>query len=175
MFSNNEPVIHYWHDSLIKVIHYLGSDNVFVSIVESHSTDGSPQLLEALDADLASMGVPRRILTRDEAVPKPDDMSGNNRIEFLAATRNRAMEPLMVGGYDRVVFSNDIFIEPESLVELLETNNGHYDMACGLDFGHFGYGHPNTDHIHDSNSIEAHMICGFFVIDRLNLPVQCKL
>jgi len=139
MFSNNEPVIHYWHDSLIKVIHYLGSDNVFVSIVESHSTDGSPQLLEALDADLASMGVPRRILTRDEAVPKPDDMSGNNRIEFLAATRNRAMEPLMVGGYDRVVFSNDIFIEPESLVELLETNDGRYDMACGLDFGHFGY------------------------------------
>ncbi|OAX36267.1 glycosyltransferase family 69 protein [Rhizopogon vinicolor AM-OR11-026] len=138
MFHNNEQVIPYWHNSLIKVIHYLGPDNVFVSIVESHSTDGSPHLLYALDADLARMDVPRRILTGDEAVTKPDDMNGNNRIEFLAATRNRAMEPLMEGGYDRVVFSNDIYIEPESMVELLETNNGNYDMACGLDFGHFG-------------------------------------
>jgi hypothetical protein len=144
MFYNNEQVIPYWQNSLIKVIHYLGPDNVFISIVESHSTDGSPGLLKALDADLARMSVPRRILTGDEAVPKPDDMSGNNRIGFLAATRNRAMEPLMVGGYDRVVFSNDIFMEPESLVELLETNDGDYDMACGLDFGHFGYGHPTS-------------------------------
>lgn len=141
LFYNNEQVIPYWHNSLIKLIHYLGPDNVFVSIVESHSTDRSPQLLEALDTDLAHMNVSRLILIGDEAVPKPDDMNGNNRIEFLAATRNRAMEPLMVGGYDRVVFSNDIFIEPESWVELLETNDGDYDMACGLDFGHFGYAH----------------------------------
>lgn len=138
MFHDNENVIPYWHDTLIKVIHYLGPDNVFVSVVESHSGDSSPQLLEALDADLALLGVSRRILTGDEAVQKPDDMGGNNRIEFLSATRNRAMEPLLVGGYDRVVFSNDIFIEPESFVELLETNNGDYDMACGLDMGHFG-------------------------------------
>jgi hypothetical protein len=138
MFHDNENVIPYWHDTLIKVIHYLGPDNVFVSVVESHSTDSSPQLLDALDADLALLGVSRRILIRDDSVPKPDDMSGNNRIDFLAATRNRAMEPLLVGGYDRVVFSNDIFIEPESFVELLETNDGDYDMACGLDMGHFG-------------------------------------
>ncbi|OAX41049.1 glycosyltransferase family 69 protein [Rhizopogon vinicolor AM-OR11-026] len=138
MFYNNEQVIPYWHNSLVKVIHYLGPDNVFVSIVESHSTDNSPQLLEALDADLALMGVPRRILIADESVSKPDDMSWNNRIDFLAATRNRALEPLMEGGYDRVVFSNDIYIEPESMVELLETNDGDYDMACGMDFAHFG-------------------------------------
>lgn len=138
MFHNNEYVIPYWHDTLIKVIHYLGPDNVFVSVVESHSADSSPQLLEALDADLARLGVSRRILTGDKTVPKPNDLSGNERIEFLAATRNRAMEPLTVGGYDRVVFSNDIFIEPESFVELLETNDGDYDMACGLDMGHFG-------------------------------------
>ncbi|KAG0695010.1 glycosyltransferase family 69 protein [Suillus ampliporus] len=138
MFYNNEQVIPYWHNSLIKVIHYLGPDNVFVSILESHSTDSSPQLLEALDADLDLLGVSRRILTRDKAVSKPGNMGGNNRIEFLAATRNRVLEPLMAGGYDKVVFSNDIFIEPESFVELLETNGGDYDVACGLDFGHFG-------------------------------------
>lgn len=169
MFYNNEYVIPYWHDTLIKVIHYLGPDNVFVSIVESHSTDESPQLLDALDADLALLGVSRRILTRDKAVPKPDDMRGNNRIEFLAATRNRVIEPLIVGGYDRVVFSNDIFIEPESFVELLETNSGDYDMACGLDMGHFGsvtsdcYGTPVILIVE-----KVHMICGFFEIDRQN-------
>jgi hypothetical protein len=176
MFYNNERVIPYWHNSLIKVIHYLGPDNVFVSIVESHSTDNSPQLLEALDADLALMGVSRRILIADESVSKPDDMNRNNRIDFLAATRNRALEPLMEGGYDRVVFSNDIYIEPESLVELLETNGGDYDMACGMDFAHFGYA-PSylTQHVHDSNDNEARMTCGFFAIDRLSSPAQCEL
>ncbi|KAG1736694.1 glycosyltransferase family 69 protein [Suillus paluster] len=138
LFYNNELVIPYWHNSLIKVIHYLGPDNVFVSVVESHSTDSSPQLLQALDADLELLGVSRRILTGDETISRPDYMGGGERIEFLAATRNRALEPLVAGGYDRVMFSNDIFIEPESLVELLETNGGDYDVACGLDFGHFG-------------------------------------
>lgn len=175
MFHNNERVIPYWHNSLVKVIHYLGPDNVFVSIVESYSTDNSPQLLEALDADLALIGVPRRILIADDSISKPDDMSGNNRVEFLAATRNHALEPLMEGGYEKVVFLNDIYIEPESLVELLETNGGDYDMACGLDFANFGYAHPAASHIHDSNNSEVRMTCGFFEIDRLSLPVQCEL
>lgn len=147
IFYNNELVIPYWHNSLIKTIHYLGPDNVFVSIVESHSTDTSAELLQELDADLALMGVSRRILTGDETVARPDYLGGRERIQFLAATRNIALEPLMEGGYDKVVFSNDIFIEPETLVELLETNNGNYDMACGLDFGHFGYAHLSPPHL----------------------------
>ncbi|KAG2072083.1 hypothetical protein BDR04DRAFT_1097390 [Suillus decipiens] len=138
LFYNNELVIPYWQNSLIKAIHYLGPDNVFVSVVESHSTDSSPELLQQLDADLALMGVSRRILTGDETISRPEYLGGRERIEFLAATRNRALEPLMEGGYDKVIFSNDVFIEPETLVELLETNDGNYDMACGLDFGHFG-------------------------------------
>ncbi|KAG8216633.1 hypothetical protein J3R82DRAFT_6828 [Butyriboletus roseoflavus] len=39
MFYNNEPIIPYWSNSLIKAIHYLGEDNVFVSILESGSED----------------------------------------------------------------------------------------------------------------------------------------
>ncbi|KAH7906326.1 glycosyltransferase family 69 protein [Hygrophoropsis aurantiaca] len=139
MFSNNHEVLPYWSDTLIKTIHYLGTNNVFVSVVESHSDDNSPDLLRALDRKLAHIGVARRILTEDESINKPEDMGGNNRIDFLAAIRNRALEPLMEnGGYDKVIFSNDIFIEPETIVELLETAEGEYDMACGLDFAHFG-------------------------------------
>ncbi|KAH7884203.1 glycosyltransferase family 69 protein [Phlebopus sp. FC_14] len=139
MFRDNEKVIPYWADSLIKTVLYLGSDNVFVSIVESHSSDRSSELLLKLDARLAALQVSRRILTQDDAVERPDDMGGNNRIEFLAALRNRALEPLVEeGGYDKVVFSNDIFIEPETFVELLNTAEGQYDIACGMDFAHLG-------------------------------------
>jgi hypothetical protein len=61
------------------------------------------------------------------------------RITFLAAVRNLVMEPLVQhGGYTRVVFSNDIFIEAESIVELLDTKGGDYDMACGLDLSFWG-------------------------------------
>ena len=139
MFYNNEKVIPYWSDSIVKAIHYLGADNVFVSILESGSDDRSPALLQQLDKRLDVMGVPRRILTQDKAITKPDDMSNNNRIYFLSALRNRVLEPLVeTGGYDKVVFSNDIYIEPETIIELLHTAEGEYDMACGMDYGHFG-------------------------------------
>ena len=139
MFHNNEKVIPYWSDSIIKAIHYLGPDNVFVSIVESESDDRSPVLLQQLDDKLGAMGVQRRILTQDEAVTKPENLIGNNRIYYLSALRNRALEPLVeMGGYDKVMFSNDIYIEPEAILELLYTAKGEYDMVCGMDYGIWG-------------------------------------
>ncbi|GJE89691.1 glycosyltransferase family 69 protein [Phanerochaete sordida] len=136
---NNQDVLPYWTRTMLDVITYLGTNNVYVSVVESNSDDRTPDLLRELDAALAQRNVRRRILISDTAVPRPPDMAWNNRIDFLAAVRNRALEPLVEqGGYDKVVFSNDIFIEPESVVELLETADGNYDMACALDFGHFG-------------------------------------
>lgn len=139
MFSNNEKVIPYWSDSIIKVIHYLGADNVFVSILESGSDDQSPALLQQLDDRLGAMDVQRRILTEDKAITKPGYIGGNHRIFFLSALRNRVLEPLVEnGGYDKVIFSNDIFIEPESILELLHTAEGEYDMVCGLDYGECG-------------------------------------
>lgn len=139
MFSNNERVIPYWSNSLIQAIHYLGEDNVFVSVLEGGSQDQSPALLRQLDDKLNAMHVSRHILTEDTTIVKPDNMTGNNRIHFLSALRNRVLEPLFEkGGYDKVVFSNDIFIEPETIVELIKTADGEYDMACGLDFGQFG-------------------------------------
>ncbi|KAF7794860.1 hypothetical protein EIP86_006002 [Pleurotus ostreatoroseus] len=138
-FYNNQDILPYWTDTLLDVIAYLGSNNVYVSIVENNSGDNTPELLRTLDTKLAKLNVRRRILIQDDTIHKPDDMSWNNRIDFLAAIRNRALEPLIeTGGYDRVVFSNDVFIEPESLIELIETADGNYDMACALDFGHFG-------------------------------------
>ncbi|KAJ7729171.1 cryptococcal mannosyltransferase 1-domain-containing protein [Mycena metata] len=140
MFYNNAAVLPYWTTEIAKVINYLGPDNVFVSILESHSTDASPTILRAFDKRLEAMGVPRRILTQDESIPRPRSMKTTPiRIEYLAALRNRAIEPLVAqGGFDRLIFSNDIFIEAESIVELLQTNDGEYDMVCSLDFGEWG-------------------------------------
>jgi len=129
----------YWSDSLVKAIHYLGADNVFVSILESGSDDQSPALLEQLDSRLAAMSVERRILAHDTAFSKPTGINHNPRVELLAALRNRVLEPLVEnGGYDKVIFSNDIYVESETIIELLETANREYDMVCGLDFGLWG-------------------------------------
>ncbi|KAJ7243970.1 cryptococcal mannosyltransferase 1-domain-containing protein [Mycena rebaudengoi] len=137
MFYDNSAVLPYWITEITKFICYVGPDNVFVSIVESNSHDTTPQLLEDFDATLKLMGVARRILTHDTSIKKPDDMkTATPRIEFLSSVRNLVMQPLVErGGYDRVIFSNDIFIEAESVVELLKTRNGEYDFVCGLDFG----------------------------------------
>ncbi|KAI0665772.1 cryptococcal mannosyltransferase 1-domain-containing protein [Trametes maxima] len=138
-FHENEEVIPYWTSAMRRAIIYLGTDNVFVSVVENYSSDRSPELLRDFADELDGLGVKNRILTSDLTVKKPERVEWNPRIEFLAAIRNQALEPLLeAGGYDRVLFSNDVYVEPESVLELLATADGAYDFACGLDFGHFG-------------------------------------
>ncbi|KAJ6628080.1 cryptococcal mannosyltransferase 1-domain-containing protein [Mycena sp. CBHHK59/15] len=59
-------------------------------------------------------------------------------IEFLAALQNLAMQLLVEhGSYTCMVFSNDVFIEAESIIELLDTNGGDYDMVCSLDLSYW--------------------------------------
>ncbi|KAJ6544467.1 cryptococcal mannosyltransferase 1-domain-containing protein [Mycena capillaripes] len=140
MFYNNAYVLPYWITEVTKLINYLGPDNVFVSVVESYSSDRSPALLREFETKLEKMGVPCRILTQDTSIARPSSMAtSQSRIDFLAGARNLVLEPLAVhGGYDRVLFSNDVFVEAESIVELLNTNGGEYDMACSLDFQQWG-------------------------------------
>ncbi|KAK7038616.1 cryptococcal mannosyltransferase 1-domain-containing protein [Favolaschia claudopus] len=140
MFYNNGGVLPYWIKEVTKLIYYLGPDNVFVSVVESNSWDNTAALLEEFDKTLENMEVKRRILTHDSSIPRPESMAtAPPRIEFLSAVRNLVMEPLVKnGGYTRVIFSNDVFIEAESIVELLDTKGGDFDMACGLDLAYWG-------------------------------------
>ncbi|KAJ7135285.1 cryptococcal mannosyltransferase 1-domain-containing protein [Mycena crocata] len=140
MFYNNAAVLPYWTREVTKLIHYLGPDNVFISILESYSTDATPALLRQFSRTLNTLEVPQRILIQDTAIRRPKSMdTAPPRIEYLAALRNRVLEPLVDGGgYDRVLFSNDVFVEAESIVELLNTRDGDYDMACGLDFQQWG-------------------------------------
>ena len=145
---------------MVKVIKYLGpvrtraldtfvndaltaiqpQSNVFVSIYESNSIDNSPALLRTFDKELELMGVERLVITNDKSIPPPAmRQTSKSRIEFLAAVRNKVLVPLYErGGYDRVLFLNDIFYEAESVVELLKSRDGDWDQVCGTDFSYWG-------------------------------------
>ena len=111
-----------------------------MSIVESHSTDNSPDLLRQFDAALSDLHVEKRILVNEKTISRPSTMDTSPaRIQYLAAVRNLALEPLVErGGFERVLFSNDIFIKAESMLELLKTRDGDYDMACAVDLSFWG-------------------------------------
>ena len=111
-----------------------------MSVMESYSTDASPEILRGWERQLDSMGVPNRILVEDTAVTRPHPMGQDNgRITFLAESRNRLLEPLVqMGGFDKIIFLNDVFVHAEAVVELLNTRDGDYDVACGMDFAHWG-------------------------------------
>jgi hypothetical protein len=85
---------------------------------------------------LENMGVARRVIVRDTSIPLPDGMDA--RVEFLAASRNRALEPVRRGGFDIILFSNDVLVSAESIIELLRTRDSEWDMICGLDLSFWG-------------------------------------
>ncbi|OBZ74328.1 hypothetical protein A0H81_05807 [Grifola frondosa] len=118
-------------------IAYLGPANVFVSIVENYSNDRSRSLRD-LQTELDRLNVKNRILIQDETIKRPGhELESTHRLPRRHPQPNPRAPP-RTRRYDKVIFSNDVFIEPESVIELLETNGGNFDFACGLDFGHFG-------------------------------------
>ncbi|KAJ7875579.1 glycosyltransferase family 69 protein [Mycena olivaceomarginata] len=139
MFHNNcdrLDVLPYWINQMTRLIYYLGpARQRFVSVFESYSSDNSPVLLDGFDCWLEEINIAHRILTRDTESMN----TAPPRIRFLAASRNLVMQPLVErGGYERVIFSNDVFVEAVSIVELLNTKGGNHDMACGLDLSYWG-------------------------------------
>jgi len=112
----------------------LGTENVFVSILESGSLEDTKGALMELKGELDALGVGNKVelgITSDEQVqslldvPGEDHREGWNftgreeegwevrRIPYLAGLRNRAMEPLGVlkeegRTFDRVLWINDV-------------------------------------------------------------------
>ncbi|KAF7872407.1 hypothetical protein EAF04_003328 [Stromatinia cepivora] len=108
-----------WSPALISLVQHLGPQNVYVSIIESGSWDGTKAALMDLDGMLDEAGVERTIelgmdreaqLEELEHVPaegqdrtgwlftgRKESESGweMRRIPYLARLRNRAMEPLL--------------------------------------------------------------------------------
>lgn len=145
---NNEKVLPYWEDSLLRLATHLGPDRVYVSIYESNSEDATKALLLSLSAKLALLGVPRTIITDTSVRPQYNDTQ--QRITYLAQARNKALEPLSTAFPSaapptsatksdvKVLFLNDVFWEWEAAMRLINTDDGRYDVACGLDFANAG-------------------------------------
>lgn len=108
-----------WSPALVSLVHHLGPQNVYVSIIESGSWDGTKAALVDLDGILGEAGVERtielgmdRLAQLEELKHVPEegqDRTGwlytgrkesesgweMRRIPYLARLRNRAMEPLL--------------------------------------------------------------------------------
>jgi len=125
---NNEAILRsHWNDAVIALAKALGRDNVFVTVYESGSWDGSKAALDELDQALGGLGIRRNItlsqvthLGEVSAVDKgvgwidtPRGVRELRRIPYLARLRNWTLEPLRdlarLGiTFDKVLFLNDI-------------------------------------------------------------------
>lgn len=106
---NNEHILRsHWNAAILSLAEHLGSERVFVSIVESGSWDNSKGALRDLDANLGKIGVRRKIvldeITHADEIAKQPTSEGwimtprgqmePRRIPYLSRLRNTAIQPL---------------------------------------------------------------------------------
>ncbi|EPQ31741.1 uncharacterized protein PFL1_01073 [Pseudozyma flocculosa PF-1] len=146
---NSESLFPAFSDSLLRLSDMLGHSNVYVSIYESNSKDSTKDKLAELAGLLERQAIPHTIRSDNDGikVAKNNQIGATQaHIQYLADVRNIALAPLdkglrSVGGrpFSHVVWLNDVFWRPESVLELLATNGGEFDQACGLDFIPLGF------------------------------------
>jgi hypothetical protein len=100
---------------------------------------------------LTHANIPHRFVSETDDKRHWPYSTSQERIQYLADARNKAMEPLQseddsvrlpdYNEFTRVVFINDVIYKWESVVRLIatrmdedESKAGEYDLACGLDF-----------------------------------------
>jgi hypothetical protein len=134
-----------WGESVLELIDLLGPDNVFLSIYQSDTANGT-----ALDALQTRVRCKHEIvndvhISKDNfpTVTMPDGSEHVKRVLYLAEMRNKALRPLDKAGpvkYDKILFLNDIFFHPLDAAQLLFSTNvgrdgkAQYLAACGLDY-----------------------------------------
>ncbi|KAL2064410.1 hypothetical protein VTL71DRAFT_4904 [Oculimacula yallundae] len=171
-----------WGDSLVELIHLIGQERVFVSIY-----GGPGDALKVLDGRLEKLGVGRRIVDENADARKGDkggkwkDMGVTSvrlpggerrvkRIAWLAALRNKVLEPLYHPSSSsssspgsqtqgnspqykptKVLFLNDVFFNPSSALRLLFGTKLHpstgltdYKAVCAADFVSRGWKYYDT-------------------------------
>ncbi|OCL04636.1 glycosyltransferase family 69 protein [Glonium stellatum] len=159
---NEELIKGSWGVGLLELVGILGKENVFVSIYENDSGDGTRDALLKLQKELtcnSSVVAGNHIdLSIFPPITLPSGQMRRKRITYLAEVRNRAILPLSqglesdqwaekhpefkqaTGHFDRVLFLNDVYFKPTEAVQLLfSTNRGssgraEYSAACAIDF-----------------------------------------
>ena len=136
-FYNNERILPLFIDHIQHIITKFGAHNIYISIYENGSRDGTRKLLQEFKDWLHVHQVPHRIVM--DTTLEPGYPSGG-RIPYLSKVRNKAMEPFYFQfddhqqTYHRLVFFNDIEWTLEEFRALLLTQNGDYDAVCGIDY-----------------------------------------
>jgi alpha-1,3-mannosyltransferase len=120
----------------VRVIERLGSDNVYVSIYESDSTDATGHYLEEFKQLLTHRDIDHSIVNGGKSDP-----SAAHRIQHLANVRNHALEPLtrLKQQFDKIIFMNDVLFCADDVLALIAYAQLHgSDLTCGLDFDNQG-------------------------------------
>lgn len=125
---NNEEILRsHWNEAILQLAKEFGPENMFLSVFESGSWDGTKSALHELDRDLDELGVARNITvsekTHNDEISAPpaeygwiDTLQGRKelrRIPYLAGLRNLSLQPLyalLASGitFDRILFLNDV-------------------------------------------------------------------
>jgi len=136
-FRDNAASVPAFAAELLKLAADVGPSNLFVTVYESGSADGTPRLLDDARRALEAAGVATNITANG-----PLTRRGRQRIDFLADARNELLKPLRAMAherrFDRVVFVNDVLFEAGDVRKLLAVGA---DISCGTDFIPIGDAH----------------------------------
>ena len=121
---------------MIKLVLILGAGkrgHVFISVLESGSTDCSKQVISLLKEILDMSSVPNNI-----RFGMPSPQGGGTRVDLLQSLRNEVLSDLYSSSheYDEVVYLNDVYFCASDILRLLR--HGSADIKCGLDMETIG-------------------------------------
>lgn len=120
--------------SLLDVIRFLGPDKCALSIVEGLSTDGTFEVLKALQRELEALGTAYYLQSSSINSYRGD------RIGKLAKLRNLALEPMLANATGwhpntNILFINDVAACADDILELLHQKRFQgADMTCAMDY-----------------------------------------
>ncbi|KAI9722164.1 MAG: hypothetical protein M1828_004846 [Chrysothrix sp. TS-e1954] len=136
-----------WGRLVQELVELLGPNSTFLSIYESDSGPAGALALKSFEAQISCehrFTVDDQVNPdRDAVIQLPDGGSGIKRIDYLAAARNRALEPLHASNaasFDKILYLNDVIFDPIEAAQLLFSTNiqsdgtTSYKAACALDF-----------------------------------------
>ncbi|KAJ0422102.1 cryptococcal mannosyltransferase 1-domain-containing protein [Aspergillus carlsbadensis] len=139
VINNGRSLPEGWNEAVVGLADAFGSDNIFVSIYETGSSENTKNSLHDLDKSLETNRIGRRVIT---SVTEPQNAASRDHDShhppYIPQLRNKCLEPLydLRGAglfFDRILFLSDIAFTTEDVLSLLSTNYGTYTAACSFD------------------------------------------
>ncbi|KAL3454038.1 cryptococcal mannosyltransferase 1-domain-containing protein [Aspergillus insuetus] len=136
--NNERSLPEGWNEAVVGLADVFGSDNIFVSVCETGSSDNTKNSLRDLDKALETNRIGRRVIT---SVTEPQNAASrdheSSHLPYIPQLRNKCLEPLydLRGAglfFDRILFLSDIAFTTEDVLSLLGTNYGTYTAACSF-------------------------------------------